>query len=315
MKSNIKIAVYGIGGVGGYYGGKLAKEYEKSENVEIYFIARGENLAQINKHGLKVIEEGGEFIAYPKSATDNPHSIGTMDYILIATKSYDLKTAIENLKPCIGEQTVILPLLNGGNITEKIREIIPKSEVWSGCTYIVSRKTSSGIIENFGKNSRVVFGYDKGNYERVYQLESIMRKSGLDIKVSEEVRNSIWKKFLFISVTASLTSYFDCTFTELVEEDKIKFTRNFGLEFLSIAQAEKIYIGEKPIELLLQNTKKLPKGKTASMHSDFQAKHISEVDSLTGLIVELGKKHNIPTPLYKKVYRELQQRERKNQVT
>ncbi len=314
MKSKTKIAIYGIGGVGGYYGGKLAKEYEKSENVEIYFIARGKNLTQINKQGLKVIEGKKEFIAYPKSATDNPQSIGTMDYILIATKSYDLKTAIENLKPCIEEQTVILPLLNGGNITEIIRDIVPKSEVWSGYTYIVSRKTSSGVVENFGSNSIVVFGYDKGNYKRVYEFENIMRKADIDIKVSEEVRNSIWKKFLFISVTASLTSFFDCTFTELIVKDKIEFTQNFGIEFLSVAKAEKIYIGEEPIKLLIQNTRKLPKGTTSSMHSDFQAKHISEVEALTGLIVILAKKHNLPVPLYNKVYRELQKREKENQM-
>ncbi len=313
MKTKIKIAIYGIGGVGGFYAGKLAKEYENSESIEIYFVARGENLAHIKKHGLKVVEKENQFIGFPKEVTDNPQLLGKMDYILIATKSYDLDMAIENLKPCIDKQTVILPLLNGGNITERIRELIPNSEVWSGCTYIVSRKISAGVIENFGKNSRVVFGYDKGNYQRGFQFEQIMQKAGIDIKVSEEIRNSIWKKFFFISVTASLTSYFNCTFNELIE-DKIEFTRKISSEFLLVAEAEKIDIGKQPIEQLIQNTKKLPKGTTSSMHSDFQAKHTSEVHSLTGLIVQLGNKHKLTIPLYKKVYQELQIQEKKNKL-
>ncbi len=310
----MKIAIYGIGGVGGYYAGKLAKKYANSDKVEIYLIARGENLKSINDNGLRIVDVANEFVAFPKMAVENPHEIGKMDYVILAIKSYDLTTAIENIKPCIGTKTVILPLLNGGNITETIRNTLPESIVWSGCTYIVSRKISAGTIQNFGNNSKIFFGYDKGNYQQVFEFEKVLKQADIDIKATKNVRNSIWKKFFFISVTASLTSYFDCTFSELVKEDKIKFVRSFGAEFLSVAEAEKINIAENPIELLIQNTCKLPAGTTSSMYSDFQVKHKSEVDSLTGTIVDLARKHNLSTPLYHEVYRELKERERKNQA-
>ncbi len=304
-----KIAIYGIGGVGGFYAGKLAHKYYQSDSVEIYFIARGKNLNAITTQGLKVIDIDKTFMAYPTLATDSPASIGKMDYIIIATKSYDLTTAIKDIKPCIYQNTIILPLLNGGDITEKIKAKLPNTKVWSGCTYIVSRKIDAGTIQNFGTNSRIVFGSTQSENQQVLEFEKIMREANIDIKASYNIRNSIWKKFFIISVNASLTTYFDCTFNELVKNKRLDFMLNFGKEFLAIAKAENIDLGENPLERLIKNATQLPANTTSSMHSDFQLKHISEVDSLTGTIINLGKKHHIATPLYLKVYSTLKEKE------
>ena len=125
--SKIKIAISGIGAVGGYYGGLLAAHYQDSEDVDIFFISRGENLKAIKEFGLEIKKSFKKTIAIPTLATDNPAEIGPVDYLLCCTKSYDLEENIRHLKPVISPETVILPLLNGADIAERIEKILPGS--------------------------------------------------------------------------------------------------------------------------------------------------------------------------------------------
>ena len=140
----IKIAFSGIGGVGGYYGGKLAHFYRQSENIKIYFISRGENLEVISREGLKIQTLHEEIIAHPTLATHSPKDIGPVDYLFCTTKSYDLAGNLEEIRPLIGPSTVIIPLLNGANITEEIRQLVPGHQVWYGCVYIGARLSAPG---------------------------------------------------------------------------------------------------------------------------------------------------------------------------
>ena len=149
----IKIAFSGIGGVGGYYGGKLAHFYQQSENIKIYFISRGENLEVISREGLKIQTLHEEIIAHPTLATHSPKDIGPVDYLFCTTKSYDLAGNLEEIRPLIGPSTVIIPLLNGANITEEIRWLVPGHQVWYGCVYIGARLSAPGTV-----SSRTGFG-------------------------------------------------------------------------------------------------------------------------------------------------------------
>ena len=120
----IKIAFSGIGGVGGYYGGRLAHFYRQSENIKIYFISRGENLEIISRKGLKIQTLHEEIIAHPTLATHSPKDIGPVDYMICTTKSYDLAGNLEEIRPLIGPSAVIIPFLNGANITEAILRLV-----------------------------------------------------------------------------------------------------------------------------------------------------------------------------------------------
>lgn len=305
----IKIAILGLGGVGGFYAGKLAKRFGNSSNVEIYFITRGEHLDVIRKNGIRVISDSEDFTAKPDLATDNPSEIGVMDYIILTTKSYDLADSIEFIKPCINEKTVMLPLLNGGDITERIRQILPDNVVWSGCSYIVSRKTEPGVIKSSGSYSRFVFGYDKGENEQLKMFENLLREADIDVTLSKNIRESIWKKFFFISVSASLTSYFDVGFNELVDTDeRLNMTVGMAEEFLKVAKAEGVGMGEYAVEEVVNRSEILPKGTTTSMHSDFKAGNRTEVETLTGVVVHLAEKHRIDVPLYRTVYNALKEK-------
>ena len=302
----IKIALLGLGGVGGYYGGKLAKKYEKNDEVEICFIARGEHLKAIREKGIHIITEKEDFYASPTFATNHPEEIGVCDYVIIATKSYDLKSSIEKLIPCIYEKTVIVPLLNGGNITEKVRKILPMNTVWSGLSYIVSRRTAPGEIRTSGSYHKMIFGCECMDDARLKMFENIMQKADIDAEWSTNVRESVWKKFYFISVTASLTSYFNVTFNELSKtEERREFALEFSREFLSVAEKEGIHFEKNALEDVVKRSQILPEGTTTSMHSDFQRGGKTEVETLTGEIVRLAHKHKLKVPLYEKVYESL----------
>lgn len=142
--SKTKIAISGIGAVGGYYGGLLAARYKDSKEIDIYFISRGENLEEIRENGIEVKNTFLTIKAKPTLATDNPAEIGPVDYLFCCTKSYDLEDNIAQLAPVIGPKTVIIPLLNGADIAERIQQLLPDNEVWKGCVYIGSRLVRPG---------------------------------------------------------------------------------------------------------------------------------------------------------------------------
>jgi 2-dehydropantoate 2-reductase len=307
-----KIAIVGLGGVGGYFGGMLAKYYANNQDVEIYFVARGEHLKKIKENGLKLITESGTFNISPKLATDNVAEIGTADYIIMTPKSYDLDATVNQIKPMIGTDTVILPLLNGIDNSERIRVLLPETEVWDGCCYIVAKINESGVVENSGSVHRLVFGNQNQTSERLLSFEKLLKEAGLEAEFHSDILTSIWRKFLFISSSASLTSYFDVTYGELLKDEFRKKTfDDLVIEFFQVAKAEGITVDKTDIERLIHQIESLPFDTTTSMHRDFKAGKNTEVHSLTGIVVKLGKKHGIATPTYEKVYNSLVERMKK----
>ncbi len=301
-----KILIVGLGGVGGYYGGLLAKRYENDPEVDIYFLARGEHLKKVQENGLKIITENESFIVHPTLATENVLEIGKVDYVIMTTKSYDLKSTIQQIIPCIDEKTVILPLLNGADISSRIRKILPKNEVWDGCVYIVGRRNEPGVVESSGGVHDLFFGAEKGSNERLLFLNTILKNAGIKANLQEDIRMVIWRKFIFISVTASLTSYFNVGFRDLLTDDERKTTTMAFLnELTNVAIAEGIYFDSDITETTVRHIERLPFESTSSMHSDFLAGRNAELETLTQIVIQLGKKHGIKTPLYKKVFESL----------
>lgn len=301
-----KIVIVGIGGVGGYYGGLLAQKYAESPDIEVCFVARGDHLQQIKEKGLTVITENGQFIVKPKLATDNVAEIGTADYVILCTKSYDLEQSILQLSLCIDENTVILPLLNGADISERIQAILPEIEVWKGCVYIVGRLNEPGIVESSGGVHDLFFGMENVTTERLILMEKLMLDAGIKAVKSEKINKLIWRKFIFISTTASLTSYFNVGFRELlIDPRKKEITIQFLQEIIEVAKAEGIVYDENIMETIIGHIERLPFETTSSMHSDYKANRQIELSTLTKVVIDLGLKHGIPTPIYKKVYEAL----------
>ena len=235
-----KIAIAGLGGVGGYYGGLLAAHCAANPDIEVYFVARGAHLKKIQEQGLKVITETGSFVAHPTLATDNVEKIGTVDYLIMCTKSYDLNETVKQMKPCIGSETVILPLLNGADISERIRALLPSTEVWQGCVYIVGRLNEPGVVESSGGLHDLFFGYEQNaGSERLLFMEKLMKEAGIKAHLSKNIRSVIWRKFIFISTTASLTSCYNVGFRDVLADEKLRpITMAFMKEVAAVAAAE-----------------------------------------------------------------------------
>lgn len=305
-----KIIIAGIGGVGGYFGGLLAKHFFDNKEVEISFVARGEHLEEIQKNGLKVIKGKNEFIAQPAIATNNPKEIGIADLVIICTKSYDLETVIEQLKPSIGRNTIILPLLNGVDSKEKITNIFPENIVLDGCVYIVSRLKQPGIIENSGNIQTLYFGIDHFTNEKLFFFENLFKEAQIEATLSQNISTIIWEKFIFLSPTATATSYYDkCIGEILSDKECLKTTTALIEEVKQVAKANNIKISDDITEKTLNKLKALPFETTSSMHTDFKNKKPNtELHSLTGYLLKEGLKHGIATPTYLKMYTELKEK-------
>jgi 2-dehydropantoate 2-reductase len=305
-----KIIIAGIGGVGGYIGGLLAKSFYENENVKISFVARGEHLKEIQKNGLKVIKGENKFIAKPHIATDNTSEIGIVDYIVIATKSYDLEKIVQQLRPCINQDTIVLPLLNGVDSKERIKKILPNNIVLDGCTYMVSRLKQFGVIENSGNIQTLYFGLDNIVNDKLVLLENLFKEANIEAFQSKNISTIIWEKFIFISPTATATSYFDKSIGDFLS-NKVHYETIMELieEVKQIAKAKKIIISEDITEKTLEKLNALPFETTSSMHNDFKNKNSNtELESLTGFVISEGMKFNIQTPMYVKIYAELKKK-------
>jgi len=305
MSKKVKIVIVGIGGVGGYFGGLLARKYENSDEVEINFLARGEHLEQIRKNGLKVIKGATEFIAKPSLATDNTNEIGVADYILICIKGYDLDATITQLKPCIGENTILLPLLNGVESVERIKKILPETIVWEGCVYIVSFLKEPGVIENDGHNQTLSFGLDNTSNDRLLFLEKLFQNAGIDTVLSDTISTIVWEKFIFIAAVATATSSFDCSIGRILEENSEVLLQLIS-EVTSIARAKKIVVDPEIETKTLNKLKVLPFETSSSMHRDFKnGKQHTELESLTGYVVRAGQEFGIEMPAFARAYNHL----------
>ena len=301
---SIKIAFSGIGGVGGYYGGRLAGTYEQSEEVKVYFISRGENLEVIRRQGLEIHTPNKAFVVHPVLATDQPAEIGTVDYLFCATKSYDLEENIRQLLPVIGPETVVIPLLNGADITDRIRRQLPQQEVWYGCVYIGARLSAPGHITLFTERERLWFGDPQGNPERQQELLGLLTRAGIDALNPEDILFRVWRKFFLISLSATLTSYYDESIGEVLERHREDYYR-LGDELRTVARAKGIDLPEDIVEQIISDQQKMPYDSTTSMHTDFRNGKRTELENLTGYVVRSGEQFHLPVPTYRMMYMKL----------
>jgi 2-dehydropantoate 2-reductase len=239
-------------------------------------------------------------------ATDDCAEAGKMDYIILATKSYDLEATAKQIAPMVGEKTILLPLLNGIDNTAKLRELFPVNEVWYGCVYIVARLNEPGVIESSGNVHYFHFGHETKHSEELHYFENLLKEAGFDVALKEDPIKAIWRKFFFISVNAALTTYLNTGFSNLVhDEDKQPLYVTMMRELLTVAHAEGVMLHESIIDDMLKYGGSLPAGTTSSMNSDYLAGRSIELETLVGVVVKLGQKHTISTPVYDKVYSQL----------
>lgn len=297
-----RIGILGLGGVGGYFGGLLAKAYYKSDEVEIIFIARGETQKAIIENGLKIVTDDSEIIAYPSLVSNNPEDIGVLDFLICATKTYDIEESLTSLKKCIKDKTVILPLYNGVDAQERIHKIFPENEVLQGCVYIISMIFSPGTIRKIGFYEKLFFGSKTASFSKLEELLHIFKKAKIESYLVENIEETVWEKFIFISALASVTSYLNQNIGDILNNSESKVTYIELLhEIEDVAKAKGLKLPSDIVAQTIVKLEKSPKEATSSMHRDLLAGKNTEALSLTQFVVNEGKKHGIKTPLYEKI--------------
>ena len=296
----------GIGGAGGYLGGKLAKRYFNSADVEIIFICRGDHAKVIKQDGLKLITPEGERMVHPHLISTDPEEIGTIDLLICCTKSYNLEESISSLRDCIGHDTYILPILNGVDSTSRIKAIVPDSKVLNGCMYIVSERIRPGVIKKSSAIARVLFGMDSETDPDLIKIESMLKDAGIDITLTADILNSLWSKFTFISPVATMTSFLNMPIGEILENETHKNTlTELMKEVILVSRSQNIELPDDIIDRSLAVASGLPYQTTSSMQKDFVNNRETELETITGYIAAEGEKSGLPIPNYKRIYSEL----------
>jgi 2-dehydropantoate 2-reductase len=297
-----RIGILGLGGVGGYFGGLLAKAYYKSYDVEIIFIARGETKKAIAESGLKIINDDSETIVYPKLVSNNPDEIGELDYLICATKTYDIEESLLSLQQCITSKTIILPLYNGVDAPERIQQLFPENEVLQGCVYIISMIFSPGTIRKIGFYEKLFFGSKTASASKLNELQSIFQNAKIESYIAENIEETVWEKFIFISALASATSYLNQNIGQILSNPESK---SVYVELLNeielVAKAKGLNLPEDIVNQTIIKLEKSPKEATSSMHRDYLAGNKIEAASLTKFVVNEGLKYGVKTPLYEKI--------------
>ncbi len=305
MSTNILIA--GIGGVGGFFGGLLANEFFQSPEVNVSFLARGAHLQKIQTEGLK-IEWGTKILnVRPYKATDHAAILGEADFILLCTKSYDLVATIEQIKPCINANTVIIPFLNGVDSVHRIQKLLPNNTIAGGCVYIVSSIKEPGIVRNTGNIQKLFLGLNGERNQRLLQLVNWMQQAGIEAQYSDNILNVMWEKFYLVAANSTATSYFNLTTGQiLAEPDMAKMMELLLKEVNLVASARGIFFETDMVETTARKISNLPFETTSSMQRDFWKKDgRTELETITGYIVASGLELNIPTPTFQAMYESL----------
>lgn len=294
----MKIAVIGTGGVGGYFGGKLALA-----GHEVTFLARGKHLEAIQANGLQVLSPLGDFLVKPARATADIQNIGSVDLILMAVKAYQVKENLPQLKNLIHEKTLILPLQNGVLASEEIKTELKEASVLRGLCRIFSEIEAPGVIKHVGVEPMIVFGaFDNEKSESVLQLKDILEQAGIKAKVAEDIQVELWKKFIFIC-SGGLIALTKSNYGKLRQLPETRTLMKALLnEIYAVAKKAGVEVKEDYVENTFSFIDQFPAEATTSLARDIWEGKSSELEYQNGTVVRLGEKYGVETPVNRFVY-------------
>ncbi len=309
MKLNV--CVMGVGGVGGYFGGRLAHAFSSNSDssADIFFVARGKHLAAIRENGLIVKSpEFGTITCKPTLATERISELPRLDILLITVKGYDLMEAATSMKGHIKENTIILAPLNGADIHEKLRITVDTGIILPSCVYISSYIEEPGVVHT-GKPGKIVFGKDPAYPDDTpHELFGLFQKSSIDYEWKEDANPAIWEKYIFIASFSLISAYYNRTLGEILGEPSLKKEVVAIMnEIDSIALKREIQLPDGIVDLSLKKATMFPPDTKTSLQRDIsQKKGKSELELFGGTIIDLGRKAGIPTPTTRKITQELE---------
>ncbi len=292
------ILVMGSGGVGGYFGAKLARAGEA-----VTFVARGAHLDALRAHGVRVKSSAeGEFVVRAP-ATDAPGEAGPADLVLFCVKSYDTETTARALAPAVGSKTAILSLQNGVDNEEKIGAIVGPGHVLGGVAYVFAAIESPGVIVH-ALGGRIVFGeLDGSESTRAGRIREILDRAGIAVELSTQIQRVLWEKFIWIVALSGLTALTRCPVgvVRSVPETR-KMFRLILEELVALAKATGIELAPEAAEAVMMVTDNLAPTAYSSLHYDLTHGRRLELEALQGHALRLGERLRVPTPMCFAVY-------------
>jgi 2-dehydropantoate 2-reductase len=299
----MRIAVFGAGGVGGYFGGRLAQA-----GAEVVFIARGEHLQALRKRGLKVDSIKGDFSIHPVQATDSPAEVGVVDMVLVGVKAWQVLEAAQAMRPMVGPETLVLPLQNGVEAPTLLAEVLGAEHVLGGLCGLISFVAGPGHIRHTGIEPFVQFGeLDNRPSERIERLRQVFtRAAGVTVEIPPNIQVALWRKFLLIVSWGGIGAVTRApigVFRSLPQTRQM--LRQVMQEVFNVAQAHGIALPQDIVSKTLTLMDGLPPSGTASMQRDIIEGRPSELEAQNGAVVRLGQEVDVATPLNAFIYHSL----------
>lgn len=295
----MRIAIFGAGAVGGYFGGRLATAGE-----DVVFIVRGAHLEAIRQGGLYVESPLGDFRVYPAQATDRPEEVGPVDVVLVGVKAWQVPEAARAMAPLIGPETFIVPLENGVEAPGQLAEVWGPAHVLGGLCRIISSVVAPGRIRHGGMEPYVAFGeLDNRPSERAERLRQAFERAGVRAEIPPDIHVALWEKFLFITPFAGLGAVTRAPVGVLrsLPETRGMLERAIA-EAFTVGRARGVCLSDDVPTRIMALIDGMPPEGTTSMQRDIAAGRPSELDSLVGAVVRLGREAGMDTPLHAFMY-------------
>ena len=304
------ICIYGLGGVGGYVGGKLAYVFsrEKSHTPDVFFIARGQHLEEIKRQGLTLHTAGECMVCKATLSTERFAEVPVPDLCILSVKGYDLEAAIACLKKHIVPETVILPLLNGVDIYERIRSQIPDAIILPATLYIASSIESPGVVRHKSGTGKIILGPDPLHPDfKKEQVTDILEQAGIAFEWYADPAPALWEKFLFIASFGLVSALTFKTLGQIIEnEEDSSLVKDIIQEIYLLAQKKGIRLTEEAKENAFSLGRSFPYECTTSYQRDVMGKGAkNEGELFGGAILGLAKELQVPTPVTEAVYSEI----------
>jgi 2-dehydropantoate 2-reductase len=298
----MRIAVFGAGGVGGYFGGRLAQAGE-----EVVFIARGEHLKAMQINGLRVDSTKGDFLVKPVRATSDPRQVGTVDFVLLTVKAWQVPEAAQAMLPLIGDETGVVFLGNGVDAIAQLTAVLGERYVLGGRCQISTFIAAPGHIQHVGIEPRVAFNELDGRPgPRVERLRQAFERANVIVTVPEDIQAAIWEKFVFIAAVSGLGAITRASFGVFRSLPETRQMLEQAIdETIRVARARKINLPEDTAAKTLANIDKMGPDIVASMARDILSGRPSELGAQNGAVVRMGLELGIPTPVHAFIYNSL----------
>lgn len=296
----MKIVVMGSGGVGGFYGGRLAHA-----GCDVAFIARGKHLAAMREHGLTIeSDQHGDIHVPTVRVTDDPSTLEPADVVIIAVKLWDTEAAARAVKPLVGNDTAVLSLQNGVIKDDILRREFGVDAVMGGVGYVGTHIARPGVIHQTGTLQRLVFGeYDGRRSARAEALLAALLRAGIAAELSSDIRRTLWEKYVFLVGLSGTTATMRTTLGPIRANPQTRaFLLDLMRETVAVGRAHGVALPHDYAEQRLAFADTLASDMTSSLHHDLEHGNRLEVAWLSGGVVELGKAVNVPTPANRAVW-------------